>query len=150
MASLVMQQEGEWVRLLGATNRTFIGILQYSVKPTTHRRYDPKTRTWLVYWKQLRTVTEAAKRFYSHVDWSRLPGDWQLYLAGAEISTQIAVPEGPNPYEMLHLLDDAPLEVVKAAYKALARIYHPDNGGSEAKMAELNTAYSEICNLLEH
>ena len=59
------------------------------------------------------------------------------------------VVEGGNasdgPHATLYLLPDAPMEVVKASYRALARIYHPDNpGGDEAKMKELNDAVEEI------
>jgi hypothetical protein len=57
--------------------------------------------------------------------------------------------EGGNvadgPYAVLHLLPDAPHEVVKAAYRALAMKYHPDKpDGDDAKMRELNDAVAEI------
>jgi DnaJ-class molecular chaperone len=103
-----------------------------------------------VYWKQLRTVADAAKRFYDHVDWSTLPTDWQLYLAGAEVpAPQLPAPT-TDPYAMLFVTADAPLEVIRAAYKALAVIFHPDHGGTEQRMTELNNAYTEIRNLREH
>jgi len=51
---------------------------------------------------------------------------------------------GNGPYSKLFLIPDAPVEVVKAAYKALALKYHPDRGGDQAKMQELNSAISEI------
>jgi DnaJ-class molecular chaperone len=43
-------------------------------------------------------------------------------------------------WEVLGLQPDAPPEVAEAAYKALARKYHPDAGGTTAKMQELNDA----------
>jgi len=42
------------------------------------------------------------------------------------------------------LLEGAPLELVKAAYKTLARLYHPDQGGSEDEMKRINVAYKNI------
>jgi hypothetical protein len=44
----------------------------------------------------------------------------------------------------LHLLPDAPAEVVKAAYKALAQLNHPDKGGDEEAMKLLNEAYAKL------
>lgn len=49
-----------------------------------------------------------------------------------------------NPYQILQIANDAELEVVSAAYKSLAKKYHPDQNKSsqaEAKMRDLNWAY---------
>ena len=55
-----------------------------------------------------------------------------------------------DPYRVLGLEPDASDDEVKAAYRRLAKKYHPDvNGGSpeaEAKMKEINAAYSQIMN----
>jgi len=40
----------------------------------------------------------------------------------------------------LYLLPSAPPEVVTAAYRALAKQYHPDRGGSTEQMQRLNAA----------
>jgi hypothetical protein len=44
-------------------------------------------------------------------------------------------------FAMLSLLPSAPLCVVQASYRALAKGTHPDYGGSEVKMKRLNAAY---------
>jgi len=45
----------------------------------------------------------------------------------------------------LYLIPGAPVEVIKAAYKALACKYHPDHpGGSTSKMQALNAAIEEL------
>ncbi|WP_435099521.1 J domain-containing protein [Halarchaeum sp. P4] len=44
------------------------------------------------------------------------------------------------PHEVLEVAPDAPDAVVKAAYHSLAKERHPDSGGSEDAMAELNAA----------
>lgn len=52
-----------------------------------------------------------------------------------------------NPFEILQVTSGAEDEVIKAAYKSLAKKYHPDvlkNGTSEERMKELNWAYSEL------
>ena len=55
-----------------------------------------------------------------------------------------------DPYRVLGLEPGASDDEVKAAYRKLAKKYHPDvNGGSpeaEAKMKEINAAYSQIMN----
>jgi hypothetical protein len=45
-----------------------------------------------------------------------------------------------DPYAILHVNRDAPPEVIEAAHRALAKIYHPDVGGTNAAMQRLNWA----------
>ena len=47
-------------------------------------------------------------------------------------------------YRYLGLSPDAPVEIVKDRYRALAYQYHPDHGGDEAKMKALNIAYASV------
>lgn len=50
-------------------------------------------------------------------------------------------------YEVLHVSPRAHAVVIRAAYRALAALYHPDRDGSEVsqrRMAELNAAYAEV------
>lgn len=49
-----------------------------------------------------------------------------------------------DPYRVLHLLPTAPLSVVQAAYRAMAKLHHTDVGGTEARMQEINKAYEDI------
>lgn len=56
-----------------------------------------------------------------------------------------------DPYKVLGISPNATNEEVKAAYKALAKKYHPDNYAdspisdiAEEKMQEINEAYDEI------
>ena len=49
-----------------------------------------------------------------------------------------------DPYRVLQVLPDAEPEVIQAAYRALARKYHPDMGGSEMHMAMLNAAWETL------
>lgn len=48
-----------------------------------------------------------------------------------------------NYYELLQITPDASIEVIKAAYKALVKKYHPDNGHKDGneKLQLLNEAY---------
>ena len=58
---------------------------------------------------------------------------------------QLAAPEMErDPYEVLGVRPDAPLEVIEASHKALAKSHHPDVGGSDEAMKELNSALEKI------
>ena len=152
MPRMVFQQEGDWVRLLGPSVRQFTDFLKYGIKPMTARRYESDSRAWLVHWKQLRVIANTARRFYDEVDWSTLPPEWQMVAAGGEATTVVVqeVPE-ENPFAVLFVTDDAPLEVIHAAYRALALTHHPDRpGGSESEMQRLNDAYSRAREQREH
>lgn len=47
-------------------------------------------------------------------------------------------------YAALYLLPSAPHEIVRAAYRALAHVHHPDSGGDHSRMVEINRAYETI------
>jgi hypothetical protein len=49
-----------------------------------------------------------------------------------------------SPWATLHLTPNAPLEVARAAYRAMALLCPPDQGGSEAEMKRVNAAWQEI------
>ncbi|HEY7463035.1 MAG TPA: DnaJ domain-containing protein [Candidatus Limnocylindria bacterium] len=53
-----------------------------------------------------------------------------------------------DAYEVLEVHPRAHQQVIRAAYRALAAIYHPDGGQSSAaderRMAELNAAYARV------
>lgn len=51
-----------------------------------------------------------------------------------------------DPYEVLQVHRRAEPEVVRAAFRALARKYHPDFGGDSARMVEITEAYAILGN----
>lgn len=50
----------------------------------------------------------------------------------------------PNPFEILEVRKDASDKVVEAAYKALVKEHHPDQGGSEKEFKKIKAAYESI------
>ena len=50
---------------------------------------------------------------------------------------------------MLYLTKDAPIEVVKAAYRALMVLHHPDKGGDEETAQKINEAYHSIMKAIQ-
>lgn len=53
-------------------------------------------------------------------------------------------PSATDPYATLFLRNNAPSAIVNAVYRALAKHYHPDNGGNHEQMKNLNLAYEQI------
>ena len=54
-----------------------------------------------------------------------------------------ALPEGERVrrwYEVLGVDQHAPPDVIRAAYRELTLLHHPDRGGDPQRMAELNRA----------
>jgi curved DNA-binding protein CbpA len=47
-----------------------------------------------------------------------------------------------DAYEVLQVHQKAELDVIRAAFRTLARKYHPDSGGTGARMASLNEAWA--------
>jgi hypothetical protein len=52
---------------------------------------------------------------------------------------------GPaSPYDVLWLRPGAPPELVRAAYRALAQLHHPDRGGDHETMVAINRAFDAL------
>jgi hypothetical protein len=103
--------------------------------PVAFRNYEPTKKTWII------------------TDWDCLD-EWLDELRGVYAveteydNEQPSRPPPPqsiaSPYQTLYLLPNAPPEVVKASYKALAKIHHPDARGNSEKMIEINRAFEII------
>ena len=52
--------------------------------------------------------------------------------------------EERDPYEVLGVRPDAPLTVIDASFRALLKERHPDAGGSDDAMKELNAAMERV------
>jgi hypothetical protein len=49
-----------------------------------------------------------------------------------------------DPYEVLGIRSGEPIEIAEAAYRAKAKLLHPDTGGTADAMAELNKAIEKV------
>lgn len=89
----------------------------------------------------VRDITSMVVRFYR-----------QMYPVQQQSQQQTPPPrEEPRvssagPYAVLHVANDAPLEVAEAAYRALVKKIHPDvaGNGGHAQMVALNAAIEQI------
>lgn len=140
MKKLELTYHDEWIELK-ATKELSIKIRRM-ISPSSLRQYHANTNTWSVHNSKIQLLIKLAKKSYEIVDYSQLPLRWQMAAAGA---TPIENIFEPDYHKILYLLKDAPMEVVKASYKALAALYHPDKGTGDVTMFhKVREAYEKI------
>jgi hypothetical protein len=61
----------------------------------------------------------------------------------ARASTAMPLPQDPSR-KALYVTEDAPPEVIKASYRALCLLHHPDKGGKIETMQKINAAYEKL------
>jgi hypothetical protein len=103
--------------------------------PVAFRNYEPTKKTWII------------------TDW-RCLDEWldelrSVYAVETEYDNEQSSQKPPpqslvSPFQTLYLLPNAPPEVIKASYKALSKIHHPDVQGDGEKMIEINRAFDAI------
>ncbi len=121
-----------------------IGTLKSYIHASA-RSYDPQSRQWHID-VDAQTEFDRWLTYLVTVLGARL--EWQPADAAKEERRHQWPPAGyrkqPTREELLkrlHLLPDAPPELIKAAYRELAKLNHPDKGGDTARMQELNEAF---------
>jgi hypothetical protein len=106
--------------------------------PVPFRTYDPANKNWV--------ITDG----YGLDEWiDKLRGAYDVAVGDSDSKHEQRASQPPpqsiaSPFQTLYLLPNAPPEVVKAAYKALAKIHHPDARGSSERMIEINRAFEVI------
>lgn len=129
-------------------NKRFVMFLKTGVQPLSYRKYNSGSKKWSVHLSKLPLVVSVARRHFHHVDYRSLPADVQMQIA-AQASNGTPRPNLTSdvvlePHTVLHLLPNAPWEVVKAAHRALATIHHPDHGGSAETFRQIQSAYESL------
>jgi hypothetical protein len=112
--------------------------------PAIGRRWDPTNRAWLVGHGYLIPTRRWAHRWFG-------PDELVLIEDPAHRQERTppprTAPAQDDPYRVLHLLPTAPPELVKAAYRTLSKVHHPDHGGDELSMKRLNRAFEKLSRL---
>lgn len=116
---ILQTDEEEWViRLRSSSTETFRDLIEeLKAIPYNQRSYDPQAKTWKVYDRaHLDEWLDSAKELGAKVEWVD--------------EDSFRQPIGRMSYRgachTLHLLPTAPQEVIRASYRALSRIHHPD------------------------
>jgi hypothetical protein len=113
--------------------------------PACHRVYVPDRKTW-------RVDAAAHDELHGWLADARSTFNAQVQWIGGETDTDPArewtppsKPKTSDPYTVLWLLPGAPPAVIKAAYRALATLHHPDKpSGDDEKMKAINRAYQQL------
>lgn len=136
---------------------------QIKALPAHRRRWDSHLKVWWL-WRQAeaeRLAEIAAAYLDVKVVWYMARPDWLQDRAHwienrgwetgrsgrgrKEEPVHAGTSAGPSgAYGVLHLQPTAPPELVKAAYRVMARTHHPDAGGSEEAMKRINAAYESL------
>ncbi len=102
--------------------------------PAPLRAYDPDSKTWTVAGRYVSAVYHVLAQVFGEVD-----------IEGSRAGpADHGRPSSDDPWVILHLRPTAPPELVTAAHRCLAKLHHPDTGGSTATMQAINSAVDQI------
>jgi hypothetical protein len=103
--------------------------------PHSARQWDGERKLWLIQESFVDVALAIVRRYFQLLELNARQHQ-QHYTGSSE--------QPSTAYAVLHLRADAPIEVVKAAYKALAQLHHPDHKGDLTKMQQINQAYEKL------
>ncbi len=131
-----------WVHGVSGPVKSF---LTFKVQPQTHRYYDAEKGLYALHVDHLVDLVKIGEFHLGFVDYSDLGVDLQMYIAQGKSgrSQKKTIPQD-DPFAVMHLLPSAPQSIIEAAWKALAKLHHPDMGGDEETFKRIADAYSRI------
>lgn len=142
---LVLRAQDKWITFF-SNQHLFISMLRNTISEFK-RKYNKSTTEWSVYYTEGATLVQYARRFYD-VDWSSLPDEWQLIIAGARVSASTeSLPTAADEHTTLYVVKEAPFPVIRAAYEALVHMYHPDQNqgiGDPERLSEVMKAFKYL------
>lgn len=103
--------------------------------PSPMRAWDSDLKCWVIAQPYVQDALAIARRFFKVIE----TGQQREHEHRAHTTGN-----GNGPYATLYVTADAPMEVIKAAYRALALLHHPDHGGDLQRMQEINAAFDKV------
>ena len=103
--------------------------------PFRYRSFDPDTRAWRFWGCYESIAVDLLQRFFPGTDIPTRP---------AAHASSRGRQRGNNHFEILHLLPSAPSELIDAAYRCLAKQFHPEVRGDPAIMRQLTEAHDAL------
>lgn len=104
--------------------------------PWDCRRWNGDTKLWHVDSIFANQAIDIVRQYYDHVEVNQYHHQSSPPPPNFTTST--------DPFRVLFLIPTAPGPVITAAYRALARMHHPDNGGETKTMQTINAAYDKL------
>jgi DnaJ domain len=102
--------------------------------PSRQRKWVPDLKQW---WFQATAQSSMLALCFFYCQ------DVQHVQSNGDIAPTLPA-ETVEAYHTLHLLPTAPTELVKASYRVLSKIHHPDKGGTTRTMQRVNEAYGRL------
>ncbi len=99
--------------------------------PAHARTYDPVAKAWAVTGRYVPVAFRLMSAVFPDVDVAE-----QASAGSADRGRT----SSDDPWLILHLRPTAPPELVTAAHRCLAKLHHPDAGGSTTTMQSINAA----------
>jgi|688.fasta_scaffold02732_11 hypothetical protein len=108
---------------------------------------------WIGWWR----VSHPTKLVLRYIKYSipnayrnMVNGVWYVHekyvdsIRQIDASAAASTEQPSDPYAVLHLLPTAPPAIIKAAWRELAKILHPDHGGDSEAFMRAKTAYETL------
>ena len=143
----ILYNQTDFCPLAFSYNRRFYDLVKSGIKPLSYRRYNKEKKRWSVHIAKIPMVVSWGRRHFAYVDYSSLPTPIQILIVEYERNRREAGGGRElslTPHQVLHLLPSAPPEVIKASYKALAMLYHPDHGGDSEQFRAVQEAFDSL------
>ena len=107
-------------------NADFVEDLKATL-PKLARLWDPDRKCWWVDPEYIDLALAVILRWYDEV-----------------ITPDQAQLTAESSWDTLYLQPGAPVQVIRAVYRVLAKMNHPDHGGETKAMQEINIAYEQV------
>lgn len=131
-------------------NAEFVDALNRLV-PNDLRLWERDRKRWYVFESYAEQAVRLARQHWPSIDlkdYNREAGPRRQERQQSQGSSNQQPPRWASASRSdcatLYLTEDAPAEVIRAAYKALAVKHHPDRGGDVAIMQAVNAAFDRL------
>ena len=126
-------------------------FISYSL-PQSKRTWFPKNSCWVILPEVLPDIIAFSRHSFNEIERNSLPLKYQKIIENVlqgnykkSKNTVQNQPDKETNYELLFVTESAPKIVVKAAYKALAKFYHPDGDSPDSeRFVRIKEAYESI------
>lgn len=135
-ASRAVYHDPTVIEIITPYNAGFVELLKAQI-PASYRSWDPQIKSWMVAAPYDTTAIRLLLQFFPNAEVDDKPrsGSREHVPAGCGCDAD---------HRALFVCQNAPAPVVRAAYRALAKLSHPDAGGDAERMRAINAAFERL------
>ena len=136
---------GNWFVISTPFNRSFVESLKTHI-PAHAREWDGGAKLWKINAPFAPIASRVIRTYFPDADIPETPNFQNAPHSPNFRNPSVNTCQCRNDPDAarLFILPTAPLPVVTAVYRALSKELHPDCGGSDDEMQELNSAYERL------